>query len=235
MLDKKAILFDLDGTLLSMDQDEFIKKYFGLLAKTLVPLGFEPDKLIKTVWDGTKAMYGNDGLISNEDAFFNCFCKAYGEDATKYKPDFEKFYENEFNLVAASCKQNEDAIKLVKKLKGKYRLILATNPMFPRIATLNRIKWAGLDAEDFEIITTYEDYHSTKPNSKYYLEVLEKANLKPEECLMVGNDVDEDILPTKKINIDGFLVLNDLINKSNIDINGFNKGNFSDLERYILD
>lgn len=234
MLNKKAILFDLDGTLLSMDQDKFIENYFGLLVKTLAPLGFEPKQLIKTVWDGTKMMYANTGDVTNEDAFFNCFCEVYGKDATKYKPDFERFYENEFNLVAASCGQNKEAIELIKKLKGKYRLILATNPMFPRIATLNRTKWAGLDAEDFEIITTYEDYHSTKPNPKYYLEVLEKANLKPEECLMVGNDVDEDIMPTEKLNIESFLITNDLINKSGSDISKVNKGNFSDLERYIL-
>ena len=57
---------------------------------------------------------------------------------------------------------------------------------------MNRIRWAGIDAEDFEVITTYETYHYCKPNPKYFQEVMEEFGLNPKECLMVGNDVQED-------------------------------------------
>ena len=40
----KMILFDLDGTLLPMDQNHFVKTYFGALAKKLAPLGYDPEK-----------------------------------------------------------------------------------------------------------------------------------------------------------------------------------------------
>lgn len=50
----KAVLFDLDGTLLPMDQDIFTKTYFGELVKKLVPLGYEPDSVVSAIWAGLK-------------------------------------------------------------------------------------------------------------------------------------------------------------------------------------
>lgn len=234
MINKKAILFDLDGTLLSMDQDKFVKAYFSLLAKKLATHGYDPEKLIKVMWAGVEAMTLNDGSKSNEDAFFEVFSKYFGQEALKDKAIFEEFYQNEFNLASETCGVNPEADALIKKLKNNYRVILATNPLFPRIATLNRIKWAKLDKDDFELITTYEDFSSTKPNTKYYEDILQRLNLKPEECLMVGNDINEDIIPTTKLNMDNFLITKDIINKNNVDITNINKGNFSDLERYIF-
>ena len=48
-----TVLFDLDGTLLPMDQDLFTKKYFGALAAKLAPHGYDPEQLIKGVWAGS--------------------------------------------------------------------------------------------------------------------------------------------------------------------------------------
>ena len=38
----RAIFFDLDGTLLPMDQDAFVKRYFGILSKYFAAVGFDP-------------------------------------------------------------------------------------------------------------------------------------------------------------------------------------------------
>ena len=95
---------------------------------------------------------------------------------------------------------------LVFGLKGKGKKIyLATNPIFPRCATLNRIRWAGLSAEDFEEITTYETCRYSKPNVGYYQEILDRQGLKAEECLMIGNDKRED-LAAGKLGIRTYLV-----------------------------
>lgn len=56
-----TILFDLDGTLLPMDQELFIKTYFKALAARFAPLGYDPQKLINGVWKGTQAMVKNTG------------------------------------------------------------------------------------------------------------------------------------------------------------------------------
>lgn len=187
----KAILFDLDGTLLPMNQDLFMKYYFGALTKKIAPLGYKPEVLLNGIWTGIKAMVENDGTKTNEEAFWNAFSGFQGWDCRKDAQVFEDFYRNEFVAAKAACRPNPAAKEVVDfcKASGK-RVILATNPLFPSVATENRIGWAGLSTEDFELITTYENCHYCKPNKKYYAEILEKTGLTPEECLMVGNNAD---------------------------------------------
>ncbi|MBQ8332713.1 MAG: HAD family hydrolase, partial [Clostridia bacterium] len=93
---KKAVFFDLDGTLLPMDYDLFIKYYFGALAKKLAPYGYEPDALIQAVWSGTKAMQLNDGGAANETRFWDRFAEILGEDVREQEKNLEDFYRNEF-------------------------------------------------------------------------------------------------------------------------------------------
>ena len=124
-------------------------------------------------------------------------------------------------------------ISLVKQ-KGKMP-ILATNPLFPHAATENRMRWAGLAAEDFAEYTTYENCHYCKPNTQYYVELLERHKLKPEECIMVGNDVEEDMFPIEKLGMKGFLLTNCLINKNEEDISRFPQGDFEALKMYLDD
>lgn len=229
----KTILFDLDGTLLPMDQDIFVKTYFGLLAKNLSTKGFEPTKLIESIWAGTKAMITNNGEQTNEETFWNVLSKIYGDQVKNDEYKFEQFYIDVFPLVKNSCGYDKKANEMIKYLKERgYRLVLATNPIFPAIATRQRIQWAGLDMEDFELITTYENSSFSKPNLKYYYEILKKINCNPKDCLMVGNDVSEDMV-SKKIGMDVFLLTRDLINKNNENINNYANGNYDDLIKYI--
>lgn len=65
-----TVLFDLDGTLLPMDQERFVRAYFGLLARTMAPLGYAPDRLLGVITDGIQAMVQNDGAATDEDVFW---------------------------------------------------------------------------------------------------------------------------------------------------------------------
>lgn len=229
----KAVLFDLDGTLLPMDQDTFIKAYLGGMAKKLAPHGYNPDALVKAVYAGMKAMTTNDGSCTNEIAFWNAFTGILGEKVRDDMPIFDEFYRNEFQDVKNICGFLPDAVKTVRKLKEMgYRVALATTPMFPSIATESRIRWAGLELDDFEFFTTYENYHYCKPNLNYYREVVEKLGVAPEECLMVGNDVGEDMV-TEELGMKVFLMPADLINKVGKDITVYPQGDFADLLAYI--
>lgn len=230
----KAVLFDLDGTLLPMDQEEFVKVYFGLLAKHLAPLGYETEKLMKVFWSGVGAMVKNDGSGTNEEAFWKVFKGAYGEESIKDKPHVDEFYKTEFNKVQPACGFHKAAKEVVELVKEKGKIpVLATNPLFPHTATENRMRWAGLEPEMFADYTTYEDCHYCKPNPKYYQELLDKLGLKPEECIMVGNDFDEDIVPTEKLGMQGFLLTDCLINKKGQDIHKYPQGDFEALRVYL--
>ena len=228
-----TILFDLDGTLLPMDQDLFLKYYFGALAKKLVPHGYDPELLIQSIWKGTGAMVKNDGTVTNETVFWKHFCGIFGEKARMDEPVFEAFYREDFQKVQASCGYTPFAAEIIALLKEKgLRVILATNPLFPRIATESRIRWAGMNPEDFEWITTYENSGFCKPNPDYYREILDKMELNPSECLMVGNDVGEDMV-AQQLGMEVFLVTDCLIHKGQGDISRYPQGSLQDLKEYF--
>ena len=226
----KAVLFDLDGTLLPMDQDAFVEGYFGLLARKMAPYGYEPEKLVKAIWAGTKAMVQNDGSCRNEEAFWRVFLGIYGEGARAHIPLFEEFYAKEFQQGRRFCGFNPRAAETVRLARSLgFRVILATNPLFPAIATESRIRWAGLSPEDFEFYTTYENSTTCKPNPAYYREVLEKAGLDAHDCLMVGNDVDEDMV-AETLGLKTFLLTDCLLNRGNKDIDRWAHGGFDALQ-----
>ena len=228
-----TVLFDLDGTLLPMDQDEFVKAYFGLLTRTLAAKGYEPDAFLKALWAGTKAMMTNPGEKTNEEHFWGIFGSLMGPNRQTDEAAFLSFYENEFQQVRATCGCDPRAAQTIALVKSKgLRTALATNPLFPRIATQSRIRWAGLNIEDFELYTTYEDYSHCKPDPRYYEAVLKKLGVTAEECLMVGNDAEEDTAAAK-LGMQVFLLTDCLLNRKGVDIEQYPHGGFDELMAFI--
>lgn len=229
-----TVLFDLDGTLLPMDQEAFIKAYFGRLAAKLTPHGYDPKALMQGIYAGIGAMVKNDGSCINEDAFWKAFCSMFGERSLEDKPVFEEFYHNEFQQVRESCGFAPEAAPLIKKLKEKgLRVVLATNPLFPAVATESRIRWAGLDKADFALVTTYENSRFCKPNPAYYKEILDKLGLSAEDCVMVGNDVQEDGAAAA-LGMRVFILTNCLIDREEGKGAKLPHGGFDALEAYLM-
>lgn len=229
----KTVLFDLDGTLLPMDQDIFIKAYFGGLVNHLAPHGYTPDTLIQSIWAGTAAMVGNDGSRTNEEAFWESFVRFFGPDVRKDEPLLEEFYRTDFQHVQQVCGCEPKAKALIDTLKAAgVRIILATNPLFPAIATHSRIRWAGLQPEDFALVTTYENSRHCKPNMEYYRDILAQQDLDAADCIMVGNDVTEDMI-AQQLGMQVFLLTPCLINKNNDDIAAWPHGGFDELQAFL--
>lgn len=228
-----TVLFDLDGTLLPMDQDTFVQSYFGGIAAHMAPYGYDPKTLIKAIWSGTSAMIQNDGHRTNECVFWDDFAAIFGEAARKDEPKFAEFYRTGFANVQNVCGYTPKAAETIRRLKARgLRTILATNPIFPAIATQSRIRWAGMTPEDFEWVTTYENSSYCKPNLRYYEEILQKRGLKAEECVMVGNDVTEDMV-TETMGMKVFLLTDCLINKNDQDISVYPHGSFEELWAFL--
>ena len=232
-MDIKVVLFDLDGTLLPMDQDTFIQAYFGGLVKMMATRGDEPEKVAKSIWVCTGAMMNNNGEETNEEAFWRNFAGIFGDKVREEEPYFDEFYRTEFQKIAGVCGFAPQAAGVIEALKrAGTRRVLATNPLFPAIATHSRIRWAGMSPEDFELVTTYENSSYCKPNLKYYEEILGKIGVAPEECLMVGNDVGEDMI-TETLGMQVFLLTDCIINKDNEDISKYPNGSFGELLEYL--
>ncbi len=229
----KAVLFDLDGTLLPMDLEIYTEEYFKCITARFTPLGYDPKRLISSIGAGIEAMIKNDGSRTNEEAFWDIFVKLYDQSILLQKPVFEDFYKTDFNKIKSVCGFNPEASKTVRGLKAAgIRTVLATNPIFPRVAVDSRIRWAGLEPEDFCLITSYENTRYCKPRAEYYAETVKQLGLQPQECLMVGNDVDDD-MPAAKTGMKVFLLTNDLINRSNTDISLFPHGGFDELSDFL--
>ena len=128
---------------------------------------------------------------------------------------------------------NPDSGPAVCKLKDAgYRLVMATNSWFPESAIKARLRWAGVDAELFEFMTLMDNSHFCKPNPGYYKEILDRLGLAPEECLMVGNDVQED-MSADNLGIKVFLMTDDLINRTDEDVSHIPQGGFTELFEYL--
>lgn len=229
----KAILFDLDGTLLPMDQDKFTNAYLNLLSRVLEPHGYAPDLFYKAMWSGIKAMLTHDGTHTNDYAFWQAFSAVFGERVYSDFPLFDAFYMNEFDTLKTTCGVDMRSGGVIKQLKRDgFRLVLATNPVFPFEAYKKRTAWTGVDIGDFELVTTYENSHYCKPRVGYYAEIAKKIGVEPADCLMVGNDVGDD-MPAADIGMKVFLMPEHLINKPETPIENFAHGGFDELLEYI--
>lgn len=229
----KTVLFDLDGTLLPMQQDEFTTAYFDGLSKKLAPYGYEPQRLVGGVWRGTKAMVKNNGTQTNEQLFWKEFAALFGDKVYSDVDKFNEFYETDFDKLKSYCEYNEQAKKAIRALKEKgYTLVLASNPVFPMEAQKKRMLWAGVNPDDFALITSYENSHYCKPNPLYFKEIAERLGVKPSDCLMVGNDTSEDAAAIL-VGMYFFLLTDCLLNKESKDISKFTRGSFVQLLNYI--
>lgn len=203
----KTVLFDLDGTLLRINEEDFVKKYLHLLYEKVSHLGYEKNELISTIYAGLKMMYVNDGKRSNEEVFWNVFLNHYGNERIKDKETFNDFYENEFKQLKDVCVNNPYAKEIIDFCKKNVEnVILSTNPFFPRAGQLTRISFLDLKESDFTYITDYSNSSFCKPNPLYFQSILNKYNLKSDECILFGNNDFEDGFCASSIGIKTYLV-----------------------------
>lgn len=231
----EAILFDMDGTLLPMDQHIFVKHYFGELAKVLAPYGVEAEALNAALWGGVKAMVKNDGAKTNEERFWDFFDKEIRIEQGKeeLRKITTNFYSNEFHKVKEYMGTNPLARKAVELAHGLApHVILATNPIFPMSAQLSRLSWVGLGEEDFDFITAYEDQYFCKPNPRYFEEICKKMDVDPKKCLMIGNDELEDMRAASAVGMDCYMVTGSEILGEGFTWTG-KKGTFEELIEWL--
>ena len=229
----RTVLFDLDGTLLPMQLEEFTKAYFAELTAAFADR-YAPKKLIQTVLAGTEAMAKNDGSVKNAERFWTAFAEVYGQAALADIPAFDRFYENgRFQNAKAATQPTPLAAACIRTLKEKgYRLVLASNAVFPPAGMAARARWAGVDPADFCLITSYDVSSYCKPNLEYYREILSLIGEQAENCLMAGNSVREDLC-AGKLGRETFLVTDCLEDAEGADLSGYRQGSMAELLQYL--
>ena len=233
----KTVLFDLDGTLLPMDQRAFIIAFLKALCRKLISLGTEEATARRCLEASLPAVLQNDGRATGREVFFAALSEVLGYDALSLEPALCEFYREEFSEVSSTCGR-EPLVRTVLELvkTSGARAVLATSPIFPREGVYARIGWAGLSPEDFALITTYENTRFCKPSLGYYRDLLCELSAEPGDCLMVGNDATEDMV-AGELGISTFLLTDYLINRDGVDITRFERGGYPEMlaavERFL--
>lgn len=191
-----AILFDLDDTLLANPMDSFVPAYFHALTSYMA--GVLPSgPLIDRLLEATRAMDDNrDPERTNEQAFSAAFFPALGRDPGELAPLFARFYRDAFPRLRRLTSPVPGAVEAVRwAIDGGRQVAIATNPLFPRPAILERMEWAGLSIDELaiDLVTSYENMHATKVRPAYYAEIAARLGRRPEECVMVGDNWSWDI------------------------------------------
>lgn len=229
----KAILFDLDGTLLPMDTDTFLQQYTSAIAAKVAHI-IDPKIFIRHLMGATEKMIWNTNPNhTNSKVFWEHFSKRMGEKLEELIPLIDDFYQQDFPKLGKDIKPKSTTAKIIRNIKDQgYKLVLATNAVFPEKAIVERIRWASLNPRDFNLITAYENMHFCKPHLGYYREISDKIGEKPEDCLMVGNDMEEDMIASK-IGMKTFLVEDFIINRKGINRGIHYRGTLDELFHHL--
>jgi FMN phosphatase YigB (HAD superfamily) len=231
----KAILFDLDGTLLDIDMDFFLQKYFGEMGKMAASQGkFEPKRLIEQLLLSTEVMINDlNPETTNEVTFMQDFIVNLGADEFEIRAFLDEFYSLRFPRLKEYCSSFEGVPEMMTKVFEKeIKVVIATNSVFPLRAIRARLDWAGVGMFPYELLTCYENMHYCKPYPQYYEEIVERIGVDPAECLMVVNDTRED-LAAGILGIKTFLVEDRLIDKGDSPYLPNWRGNLHDLFHFI--
>ncbi|MDR3576355.1 MAG: HAD family hydrolase [Anaerolineaceae bacterium] len=201
-----TVLFDLDDTLLSNNVEVFIPGYLKELGKTLGELSSK--QIIPQLLVATQKMSEADlPEKSLEQTFDENFYPNVGMSKEQMRGTIDHFYQDVFPKLKVLTHPIPEAVRLVDRLFSEgYNVAIATRPLFPRTAILQRLEWAGLPVEKypFAIVPCYETFHFSKPNPAFYAELLAQIGWPEQPAVMVGNTFEDDILPAGQFNLPAF-------------------------------
>jgi FMN phosphatase YigB (HAD superfamily) len=209
----RTALFDLDGTLLPVETDFFLKHYMDALAECFAGV-MSDGAFRKALLGATYETIGNlDPSTGNLEAFAASFTRLSGLPWDSVWPIIERYYAERYPKLRVHVPENPSAKAVVREcVESGWRIVLATQPLFPETATRERMKWCGIDSLPWEMVTTLDNMHFCKPHLEYYREIVEALELEPSRCVMIGNDMQEDMV-AKKVGMKTFLVEDFLIDR----------------------
>jgi HAD superfamily hydrolase (TIGR01549 family) len=208
----KAVLFDMDDTLLANPTERFTRDYLALLDRFLHDrLGM--NGTIGGLIAGTRAVIQNaNPLKTNRETFFETLDPLLPVSHDLFDPAVDEFYRTVYPQLEANTQKRPGARRLVTGLlEQHYSVVIATNPFFPRTAVEQRLTWAGLPVSEipFTLVTVLENMHHAKPQPAYYEEILARLGIQADEAIMVGDDWLNDIVPAWQAGINTYWVIED--------------------------
>ena len=202
-----TLLLDLDDTLLETNLDTFVPAYFQALGQHLAGR-VTPEAMMRALIGGMSLMNeSEDPTRTLEEIFDSVFYTQLGISKEEFVEILDDFYDNIFPDLASLTKQKEETVSFIEwAVSCGFRVAIATDPLFPRKATMHRMQWAGIDPQRVELISTFEYFHFTKTHPAYYAEVLGRLGWPEGPILTVGNDVVRDLMPAHRLGLATFYI-----------------------------
>jgi len=209
-----TLLLDLDDTLLENSMAEFLPAYLREISTYLA--GYvDPAIVINALLAGTNEMLVNQNPdCTLADVFYPIFYQAIRKDRQVIDAAIDRFYQEVFPHLKSLTRPMPQAVRMVEAAFARgYKVAIATAPLFPRQAILQRLTWAGFKPEQhpFALIPSIDGFHFAKPNPAYLAELLAHLGWPEDGAVMVGNDPRDDIraayglgLPSYWIRKDGY-------------------------------
>uniref|UniRef100_A0A7C6AHD6 HAD family hydrolase n=1 Tax=candidate division WOR-3 bacterium TaxID=2052148 RepID=A0A7C6AHD6_UNCW3 len=185
----KIILFDLDGTLYTSPEvyQKFADAAYHTYAKVKNTTIEKAKEILEKSREEMKRERG--------------YAVPYTLALLSFGISIEEWHKENIKFFNAGDYLSEDKIlkDVLKKLKKRYRLAVFTNNN--KIQTQRILKALGID-KLFDYIFTYESFKLIKPDPEIFRLIIKELNVKPEECLMVGDRYYVDLAPAKEQGMD---------------------------------
>ena len=202
-----TLLFDLDDTLLDTNIESFIPAYFQAFSEHMAPFVSSSVMLPALISGFQKMMDNEDVTRTLQDVFEEDFYPKIGVNKQDLVEIIKDFYDNIFPKLSVTTDPRPDAVPLVEwAMSQGYRIAIATDPLFPRDATRHRLRWAGFDPDQFELVSSFENFHFSKSHAAYYAEMLGQLGWPDGPVLMIGNDMQRDIIPADMLGLKTYLI-----------------------------
>jgi len=172
-----------------------------------------PETMVKTMLAATQQMFKNpwpDRTLKT--AFDSHFYHPQGLTEAEVLEPIQQFYAEEFPSLQPLTQFRSAAVDFIAAaVERDYQIGIATNPVFPLTAIIQRLEWAGLSPEKFpfNLIPSFETFHFAKPNPAYFAEFLGRIGWPEGPIIMIGNDLDHDVRGALGMEISVFWISTD--------------------------
>lgn len=230
----RALLLDLDDTLLHNHMDDFLPRYFQAVTAAVADL-ITPEEFLAALREATQAMMANtDPERTNADVFWQVFPSLVDVPTEPLDERIDRFYSEVFPTLNSHTAPMPGAREVVAEAQRRdWHVVVATNPVFPMQAIRSRLAWAGLEDVSFDLVTAYENMHATKPHPEYYREIASRLDVAPHDAVMAGNHLANDLVPAAAVGMRTFWV--DTYGIADADFTPDASGDLNDLRTWLYE
>ncbi len=199
----KLIVFDADSTLYKARTKKAYSKKFEFLSKKT---GIKKERLerewksvVKRISSSSDPKKRNREYSVNKTLLNLGVCSS---DAAKLVDASLKIF---WRQISADLGIYRKTIDMIEMLSKNHVLVVASDEFRKNLEMkLNRL--AGNWKRYFNFLVTPEDTGSMKPSGRYYLTILRKTKLRPEEVMVIGDSQERDLDEADKLGMNTLLI-----------------------------